>query len=218
MDKVFIEALEIECVIGIYDWERTIKQPVVLDIEMCLLAKKSTTLHRVTKIYSMPVATAQCHGYIRKHAPQAEVFVANSTAEAARDMDILRAALGDKKLNYFGKSYGTYLGTLYAQFFPDKVGRMVLDGALDPNISILEQNISQAKGFDGALDAFLAEALLEYPEIELVSMPIESNTDTVSYYGIRTVPTMIMVDDNDQVLRTSVGFTPTKVKPFLAGT
>ncbi len=68
------------------------------------------------------------------------------------------------------------------------------------------------------LDAFLAEALLEYPEIELVSMPIEDNTDTVSYYGVRTVPTMIMVDDNDQVLRTSVGFTPTKVKPFLAGT
>ncbi len=49
-------------------------------------------------------------------------------------------------------------------------------------------------------------------------MPIENNTDTVSYYGVRTVPTMIMVDDNDQVLRTSVGFTPTKVKPFLAGT
>ena len=45
-----------------------------------------------------------------------------STAEAARDMDILRAALGDEKLNYLGKSYGTYLGTLYAQFFPDKVG------------------------------------------------------------------------------------------------
>ena len=80
-----------------------------------------------------------------------------STAESARDMDILRAALGDKKINYFGKSYGTYLGTLYAQFFPDKVGRMVLDGALDPNISILDQNISQAKGFDDALTAFLAD-------------------------------------------------------------
>ena len=43
-----------------------------------------------------------------------------STAESARDMDILRAALGDKKLNYLGKSYGTYLGTIYAQLFPDK--------------------------------------------------------------------------------------------------
>ena len=84
-----------------------------------------------------------------------------STAEAARDMDILRAALGDEKLNYLGKSYGTYLGTLYAQFFPDKVGRMVLDGAVDPNISILEQNISQAKGFDDALGAFITNCATE---------------------------------------------------------
>ena len=84
-----------------------------------------------------------------------------STAEAARDMDILRAALGDKKLNYLGKSYGTYLGTLYAQFFPEKVGRMVLDGAVDPNISILEQNISQATGFDDALGAFIANCAKE---------------------------------------------------------
>jgi pimeloyl-ACP methyl ester carboxylesterase len=84
-----------------------------------------------------------------------------STAEAARDMDILRAALGDEKLNYLGKSYGTYLGTLYAQFFPDKVGRMVLDGAVDPNISILEQNISQAKGFDDALGAFITNCAKE---------------------------------------------------------
>ena len=84
-----------------------------------------------------------------------------STAESARDMDILRAALGDKKLNYLGKSYGTYLGTLYAQFFPDKVGRMVLDGAVDPNISILAQNISQAKGFDDALAAFITDCVKE---------------------------------------------------------
>ena len=84
-----------------------------------------------------------------------------STAESARDMDILRAALGDKKLNYLGKSYGTYLGTLYAQFFPDKVGRMVLDGAVDPNISILAQNISQAKGFDDALAAFITDCAKE---------------------------------------------------------
>jgi pimeloyl-ACP methyl ester carboxylesterase len=84
-----------------------------------------------------------------------------TTAEAARDMDILRAALGDEKLNYLGKSYGTYLGTLYAQFFPDKVGRIVLDGAVDPNISILEQNISQAKGFDDALSAFIKDCAKE---------------------------------------------------------
>jgi len=68
----------------VFDHDLLIQREVVLDIEMCLLAKKGATLQQATKIYSMPVATAQCHGYIRKHVPQAEVFVANSTAEAAR--------------------------------------------------------------------------------------------------------------------------------------
>ena len=102
-------------------------------------------------------ALADSKDFINKCENANEFLNHYSTAEAARDMDILRAALGDKKLNFFGKSYGTYLGTLYAQFFPEKVGRMVLDGALDPNISIPEQSVSQAKGFDEALDAFLAD-------------------------------------------------------------
>jgi pimeloyl-ACP methyl ester carboxylesterase len=80
-----------------------------------------------------------------------------STANAARDMDILRKAVGDKQLNYMGKSYGTFLGTLYAQFFPDKVGRMVLDGAVDPTISDFQQSLTQAIGFDKAFAAFAAD-------------------------------------------------------------
>jgi pimeloyl-ACP methyl ester carboxylesterase len=80
-----------------------------------------------------------------------------STANAARDMDILRQAVGDKELNYMGKSYGTFLGTLYAQFFPDKVGRMVLDGAVDPAISNFQQALTQAVGFDKAFAAFVAD-------------------------------------------------------------
>jgi pimeloyl-ACP methyl ester carboxylesterase len=80
-----------------------------------------------------------------------------STANAARDMDILRQAVGDKELNYMGKSYGTFLGTLYAQFFPDKVGRMVLDGAVDPTISDFQQSLTQAIGFDKAFAVFAAD-------------------------------------------------------------
>jgi pimeloyl-ACP methyl ester carboxylesterase len=80
-----------------------------------------------------------------------------STANAARDMDILRQAVGDKQLNYMGKSYGTFLGTLYAQFFPDKVGRMVLDGAVDPAISNFQQGLTQAVGFDKAFAAFVTD-------------------------------------------------------------
>jgi pimeloyl-ACP methyl ester carboxylesterase len=81
-------------------------------------------------------------------------LTAYSTANVARDMDILREALGDKQLNYMGKSYGTYLGTLYAQFFPDKVGRVVLDGAVDPTISNFQQTLTQAIGFDQAFSSF----------------------------------------------------------------
>ena len=82
-----------------------------------------------------------------------------STANTARDMDILRQVLGDEKLNYMGKSYGTYLGALYATLFPEKIGRVVLDGAVDPNISDLEMTKSQAVGFDLALQAFIKDCL-----------------------------------------------------------
>jgi pimeloyl-ACP methyl ester carboxylesterase len=80
-----------------------------------------------------------------------------STANAARDMDILRQAVGDKQLNYMGKSYGTFLGTLYAQFFPGNVGRMVLDGAVDPAISNFQQALTQAIGFDKAFASFVTD-------------------------------------------------------------
>ena len=80
-----------------------------------------------------------------------------STFESAKDMELLRLALDEPKLNYLGKSYGTYLGTLYASVYPTKVGKMILDGAIDPSISIQEQNLAQAKGFEFALNKFLAE-------------------------------------------------------------
>jgi pimeloyl-ACP methyl ester carboxylesterase len=72
-------------------------------------------------------------------------------------MDILREALGDEQLNYLGKSYGTYLGTLYAHFFPEKIGRVVLDGAIDPSISNFQQTLTQAIGFDQAFTSFVKD-------------------------------------------------------------
>ena len=83
----------------------------------------------------------------------------DSTANAAKDMDILRALLGDKKLNYLGKSYGTYLGTLYAQFFPERVGRFVLDGAVDPTLNSMQQTLQQAVGFDLAFKSFAEDCM-----------------------------------------------------------
>jgi pimeloyl-ACP methyl ester carboxylesterase len=72
-------------------------------------------------------------------------------------MDILRHLLGDEKLNYLGKSYGTYMGTLYAKLFPNQVGKFILDGAVDPTLTSLQQTEQQAVGFDSAFAAFAAD-------------------------------------------------------------
>lgn len=82
-----------------------------------------------------------------------------STVEAAKDMDILRAALGERKLDYFGASYGTFLGATYADLFPRHVGRMVLDGAIDPALSNEQLTLGQAKGFETALRAYLQDCV-----------------------------------------------------------
>mgnify|MGYP000240459337 CR=1 FL=1 len=81
------------------------------------------------------------------------------TISAAKDMDILRALLGDSKLNYLGYSYGTLLGATYASLFPSKVGRMVLDGAIDPTVPDEAQTVNQLKGFDQALTDYLTDCL-----------------------------------------------------------
>ncbi|MBB5128509.1 alpha/beta hydrolase [Streptomyces griseoloalbus] len=82
-----------------------------------------------------------------------------STIEAARDMDIVRAALGDEKLNYVGASYGTFLGATYAGLFPDRAGRLVLDGAMDPSLPARRLNLEQTAGFDTAFTAFAKDCV-----------------------------------------------------------
>jgi pimeloyl-ACP methyl ester carboxylesterase len=98
------------------------------------------------------------------------------TANAARDMDVLRAALGDAKLTYLGKSYGTYLGTWYAQLFPQHVRALVLDGAVDPEESGFSMNRAQALGFQVALRSFVADCLRQsacsFPRGESVTAAI----------------------------------------------
>ncbi len=82
-----------------------------------------------------------------------------STIDAAKDMDVLRAALGETKLDYLGKSYGTFLGATYADLFPTKVGRFVLDGAIDPNLTSSQVNEGQAVGFETATRAFVQDCV-----------------------------------------------------------
>jgi pimeloyl-ACP methyl ester carboxylesterase len=82
-----------------------------------------------------------------------------STKEAAKDMDVLRAALGEPKLNYLGASYGTFLGATYAEEFPENVGRFVLDGAIDPSLSNTELSLQQGQGFETALRAYIKDCV-----------------------------------------------------------
>jgi pimeloyl-ACP methyl ester carboxylesterase len=83
---------------------------------------------------------------------------------------VLRAALGDKKLTYLGKSYGTYLGTWYAQLFPTHVRALVLDGAVSPDESAFNMNLIQAQGFEVALRSFTANC------VRLASCPLGHGT------------------------------------------
>jgi pimeloyl-ACP methyl ester carboxylesterase len=82
-----------------------------------------------------------------------------STVEAARDMDIVRAALGDPRLNYVGASYGTFLGATYAGLFPARVGRLVLDGAMDPSLPARRMNLDQTAGFETAFLSFAKDCV-----------------------------------------------------------
>jgi pimeloyl-ACP methyl ester carboxylesterase len=78
------------------------------------------------------------------------------TVDSARDLDLVRQSLGDDKLTYLGYSYGTTLGSTYAELFPDRVRALVLDGAVDPDTTQQQSAEAQAQGFEGAFNAFAA--------------------------------------------------------------
>ncbi|MFD5223836.1 alpha/beta hydrolase [Streptomyces tendae] len=78
------------------------------------------------------------------------------TTQAAQDMELMRQVLGDEKLHYFGISYGTELGGVYAHLFPEHVGRAVLDGVVDPTHDLMEEALAQAGGFQLAFEHFAA--------------------------------------------------------------
>jgi len=79
-----------------------------------------------------------------------------TSEDSARDMDSIRAALGVTKINYFGYSYGTYLGQVYGTLFPGRVRRMVLDSTVDPDGAWYADNIDQDYAFEGRMLAFFS--------------------------------------------------------------
>ncbi len=101
-------------------------------------------------------------------------FLANiGTASVAKDLDAMRAALGDEKLTYLGYSYGTRIGSAYAEAFPQHVRAMILDGAVDPNADPIESNIRQAAAFQQAFNDF-ATACAKSPDCPLGTDPAKA--------------------------------------------
>ncbi|MFD5229223.1 alpha/beta hydrolase [Streptomyces qaidamensis] len=86
------------------------------------------------------------------------------TTDAARDLDLMRQVLGDDKLHYFGISYGTELGGVYAHLFPERVGRAVFDAVVDPTQNAEQGSLGQAKGFQLALDNFAEDCVSKVEE------------------------------------------------------
>ncbi|CAL9419985.1 Carboxylesterase A [Streptomyces sp. enrichment culture] len=78
------------------------------------------------------------------------------TVDAARDLDLLRQVLGDSQLHYYGASYGTKLGAVYAHLYPGRVGRTVLDAVVDPTRDVVQRALLQTEGFQLALGNYLA--------------------------------------------------------------
>jgi pimeloyl-ACP methyl ester carboxylesterase len=101
-------------------------------------------------------------------------FLANvGTDNVAKDLDALRAAVGDDKLNYLGYSYGTRIGAAYAEAYPGNVRAMILDGAVDPNADPIQADIDQAQAFQKAFDDYAADCAKD-PNCPLGTDPAKS--------------------------------------------
>ena len=129
-----------------------------------------------------------------------------NTQQAARDMNLIRAALGVEKLDYLGFSYGTEHGATYIALIPDRVGKFVLDGAVDPTLTSAQGTVNQVAGFDKAFRSYLADCLADSDcpfagsveqaitqvgellvELETTQLPTQYERDaglTVALYGI----------------------------------
>jgi pimeloyl-ACP methyl ester carboxylesterase len=129
-----------------------------------------------------------------------------STVEAARDMDIVRAVLGDERLNYVGASYGTFLGATYAGLFPDRVGRLVLDGAMDPSLPARRMNLDQTAGFETAFRAF-AKDCVRQPDCPLGKKAIDVGKNLKAFFDRLDVHPIPTGDPDGRTLGESLAIT-----------
>jgi pimeloyl-ACP methyl ester carboxylesterase len=102
----------------------------------------------------------------------AEFLAGIGTANAAQDMDVVRAALGENQISYLGFSYGTELGSAYAERYPDRVRAMVLDGAIDPALDPIASRIRQMAGFQTAFEDYATDCA-QSPDCPLGTDPAQ---------------------------------------------
>lgn len=125
------------------------------------------------------------------------------TESVVRDMDVLRSALGEQRLNFLGFSYGTMIGALYADQFGEVTGRMVLDGVLPPQLSTEEVGLGQAKGFDDALRRYVADCQ-QQPDCPVAAESVDAGVAKVRDFidGLQTQP---LPTDSGRDLNQSLG-------------
>lgn len=129
------------------------------------------------------------------------------TESTVQDLDMLRAAVGSKRLDYFGFSYGTFIGALYADRFPTHVGRMALDGAVDPANSAFEEDLANTRAFGAALQTYLASCIRS-SSCPFHGMTVAEATDTIAALLLRLRESPIRTtggrEANSAVLRTAI--------------
>ncbi|MFD5271549.1 alpha/beta hydrolase [Streptomyces sp. NPDC058335] len=149
-----------------------------------------------------------------------------TTADTARDMDLMRRLLGDDKLHYFGISYGTELGGVYAHLFPRNVGRAVLDGVVDPTVNRMEGALAQAKGFQLAFDHFAAWcvqqgcSLGDSPndvEVRVIELEAELDDQPLPVDGDRVLTGSLLVDGVSMALYSETAWPALEVGLEAAG-
>ena len=129
------------------------------------------------------------------------------TADTVRDLDMLRAAAGERRLDYFGFSYGTTIGAAYADRYPTTVGRMVLDGATDPATTSFEESLANTRAFGEALRSYLADCV-KSSACPFRGQTVDSAIDTIADLLIALRESPIRAEDgravNSVVLRTAI--------------
>lgn len=129
------------------------------------------------------------------------------TISTVDDLDMLRAAVGERKLDYFGFSYGTFIGAEYADRYPTHVGRMALDGAVDPSINSFEQDLANTKAFGAALQSYLAQCVRQ-ASCPFRGLSVGEATDAIARLLVQLRQSPLRAADgrlvNSSYLRTAI--------------